>query len=209
MEGGGAEGGPGPLAVAWLAGPQLALSAATLRMYPDGTCHQSACLVQPDSMTASSLPVRSGALPTAIAGGLIAGTLDILYAWLFWTVKAGVSMQRILQSVASGLLGKESFQGGMSTAALGLVAHYFIAVAMAVTYFVVAGRMPVLRQRPLAMGAAYGLLLYVIMNFVIVPLSQASPGSKDPLWVGLSILVHMFCIGVPIALSTQRAYQRF
>lgn len=160
-------------------------------------------------MTASSLPVRSGALPTAIAGGLIAGTLDILYAWLFWTLKAGVSMQRILQSVASGLLGKDSFEGGLITALLGLVLHFFIAVAMAVTYFVVAGRARPLRTRPVVMGAAYGLLLYLIMNLVVVPLSHANSGSKDPLWVGLSILVHMFLIGVPIALATQRGYQRY
>jgi hypothetical protein len=161
-------------------------------------------------MTASTLPVRSGALPTALAGGVIAGTLDILYAWLFWNIKAGVSMERILQSVAAGLLGPASREGGMATAMLGLFAHFFIALSMAATYFVVAGRVPVLRQRPIAYGASYGLLLYGIMNYVVVPLSRAGGGgAKDPLWIGLGILVHMFLVGVPIALATQRAYQRF
>lgn len=160
-------------------------------------------------MTASTLPVRSGALPTALAGGLIAGTLDILFAWLFWTIKAGVSMQRVLQGVASGLLGKESFEGGMTTALLGLLLHYFIATSMAVTWFMVAGRVRPMRQRPIVLGAAYGLLLYLIMNFVVVPLSSASPGSRNPLWIGLGILVHMFLVGVPIALATQRGYQRY
>lgn len=161
-------------------------------------------------MTATTLPARPGALNTALAGGLIAGTLDILYAWLFWNLKAGVTMERILQSVAAGILGPASREMGLTSAMLGLVAHFFIALSMAAAWFFVAGRMPVLRQRPIVFGAAYGLLLYGIMNYVVVPLSRAGGGGpKDALWIGLSILVHMFLIGVPIAIATQRAYQRY
>jgi Na+-driven multidrug efflux pump len=54
----------------------------------------------------------------------------------------------------------------------------------------------------------YGLGLWVVMNYVVLPLSAARPGSKDALWVALSILVHMFLIGVPIAWFTQRAIDR-
>jgi hypothetical protein len=161
-------------------------------------------------MTATTLPARSGALTTALVGGLIAGTLDILYAWLFWNIKVGLSMIRILQGVAAGILGPASKEGGIPTAMLGLVAHYFIALSMAATFYIAAGRLPVLRQRPIALGASYGLLLYLIMNYIVVPLSNApAGGSKDPLWLSLSILVHMFLVGVPIALATQRAYQRY
>jgi hypothetical protein len=45
------------------------------------------------------------------------------------------------------------------------------------------------------------------MNYVVVPLSAAGPGSKDPLWVTLSIAVHMLLIGIPIALAVRRASQ--
>jgi hypothetical protein len=79
---------------------------------------------------------------------------------------------------------------------------------MSVTYFLVARRVPVLGVRPVPFGAAYGLLLYGIMNYVVVPLSNARHGgAKDPLWVALSILVHMVLIGLPIALFTRRALQ--
>ena len=138
-------------------------------------------------------------------GGLIAGSLDILYAGMFWAVKAGVPAQRILQSVAAGLLGPASFQGGAATAALGLVLHYLIATTMSVTYFLAASRYPALHRRPVLSGAAYGLLLYGIMNYVVVPLSAAGRGSRDPLWVALSVVVHMLCVGVPIALAARRA----
>lgn len=140
-----------------------------------------------------------------IAGGLLAGALDILYACVFWGIKADVPARRIFQSVAAGLLGKASFEGGWGTATLGLALHFSIALAMAVTYAAVARRVPALVRRPIVFGAAYGLLLYAIMNYVVVPLSRAGSGSKDPLWVGLSILVHMFLIGVPIAVFARRA----
>jgi len=150
---------------------------------------------------------RSEILPLTfvLAGGLVAGTLDITYACVFWALKRGVPAQRILQSVAAGLLGESSFTGGRATAVLGLGLHYFIALSMAVGYYVVARRWPLLNQRPVRYGAAYGLLLYGIMNYVVVPLSAAGRGSQDPLWIGLSIAVHMFLIGVPIALFVRRA----
>jgi hypothetical protein len=140
-----------------------------------------------------------------LAGGILAGTLDIVYACGFWAVKADVPAQRILQSVAAGLLGKASFTGGAATAALGLALHYMIAVAMSLAYYLAARWWAVLWQRPVTLGAAYGLLLYVVMNFVVVPLSAAGPGSQDPLWVTLTVAVHALFVGIPIAVFARRA----
>jgi hypothetical protein len=145
-------------------------------------------------------------LAPVVAGGLVAGTLDITYACLFWGLKSGVPAQRIFQSVAAGLLGEASFEGGQGTAALGLALHYFIALSMAMVYYRVARRWDLLWQRPFFCGAGYGLLLYVVMNYIVVPLSRAGGGgSKDALWVMLSILVHMLLIGLPIALFVRQA----
>ena len=152
--------------------------------------------------------MTSRPLRFVLAGGLVAGALDITYACVFWAIKAGVPAERIFQSVAAGLLGKDSFSGGWPTALLGLGLHFFIATTMSVTYFLVARRAPILGQRPIPFGAAYGLLLYVIMNYVVVPLSAAPRGGvKDPLWVALSVAVHAVLIGMPIALFTRRALQ--
>jgi hypothetical protein len=153
-------------------------------------------------MTPSS---RAREAAIVLAGGIAAGTFDIVYAWLFWFLKAGVPMQRILQSVAKGLLGSASYEGGASTALLGLVLHYFIATSMAFTYYLVARRWPALARRPWAFGPAYGLLLYGIMNYVVLPLSAAGPPAADRLWTALSIVVHMALIGLPIALAAGQA----
>lgn len=143
----------------------------------------------------------------ALLGGLAAGSLDIVFACTYWALKAGVPARRILQSVAAGLLGKASFDGGWATAWLGLALHFVIAVAMALAYFFLARQWPLLAQRPWSCGALYGLLLYGVMNYVVVPLSAAPPssGPKDLLWVGLSVLVHIGFVGLPIALFARRA----
>jgi len=141
-----------------------------------------------------------------LAGGLVAGALDITYACVFWALKADVPAQRIFQSVAAGLLGKGSFDGGWSTAGLGLALHFFIATLMSLTYYLVARSWPALWRRAVRSGILYGLLLYGIMNYIVVPLSAAGGGGrKAPVWVGLSIVVHMFLIGLPIALFTRQA----
>ncbi len=140
-----------------------------------------------------------------VAGGLVAGTLDLAYACLFWALKRDVPPQRILQSVAAGLLGPASFTGGRASAALGFVLHFGIALSMAAVYWRAALRWPVLGRHPVPCGAAYGLLLYVVMNAVVVPLSAAPRASRDTLWVALGILVHVFLVGLPIAVCVARA----
>jgi hypothetical protein len=142
-----------------------------------------------------------------LAGGLVAGALDITYAWVFWALRAGVSAERILQSVAAGLLGPASFEGGAATAALGLFLQFVIAVTMSAAYYVLAARLMLLRVRPALCGAAYGLLLYGIMNYVVVPLSAAGRGSRDALWILLTVLVHMFLVGIPISFAARQAHQ--
>ncbi|HWC73013.1 MAG TPA: hypothetical protein VG454_03675 [Gemmatimonadales bacterium] len=142
-----------------------------------------------------------------LTGGVVAGTLDIVYAIVFWAIKRGVAPERILQRVAAGVLGSASMTDGWASAALGLFFQYFIAIAMAVAYFLVARRWSALWQRPLLYGAVYGLLLYFIMNYIVVPLSAAGPGSKDPLWIALSIAVHALCVGIPCAIFARLAIQ--
>jgi uncharacterized membrane protein YagU involved in acid resistance len=143
-----------------------------------------------------------------LAAGLVAGTLDIVFACVFWAVKSDVPAMRIFQSVAAGLLGRASFEGGGATAALGLALHYLIALSISLVYYLAAQRWPFLWRQPVLCGAAYGLLVYGIMNYLVVPLSAAGPGSKDPVWVALMIVAHVLLIGIPIALLTRRGTAR-
>ena len=140
-----------------------------------------------------------------LTGGLIAGTFDIVYACTFWAIRAHVAPTRIFQSVATGVLGPASYEGGAATAALGLAFHFFNAITMSVIYWLVSRRLTFLQQRPLLFGPIYGIIIYLVMNYVVIPLSYARRGPDEVVWVGLSVLVHMFLIGTPMALATARA----
>lgn len=126
-----------------------------------------------------------------ITGGLILGTADLVFAMTFWGIQNGISPTRILRSVARGVLGADAFQGGLGTAVLGGVLHYFIATCMALTYHAVSRKYEALIQRPIGYGLVYGVLLYVIMSFVVLPLSAVGlPRFDNVLWVLLSVILH-------------------
>jgi uncharacterized membrane protein YagU involved in acid resistance len=135
-------------------------------------------------------------------GGFLAGTLDILAAFAMGWPR--VAPPRVLQSIASGLLGRAAYQGGARTAALGLLLHFVIAFGAAAVYYVASRQWPVLRRRPVACGLAYGVVVYLVMNLVVLPLSQI--GFRMPAWqtVALLVVIHMVCVGLPIALATAR-----
>ena len=144
-----------------------------------------------------------------VSGGLVAGVIDIAYACIFWAIKAGVRPSRIFQSVAAGLLGRQAATaGGASTAALGLALHFFIALTVAVVYYTGARYAEALWRRPWTFGSLYGVAVFGVMHYIVVPLSAAGGGGVpafDLLWDGLSIVVHAFGIGVPVALAARAA----
>lgn len=143
---------------------------------------------------------RPRAFDTIVRGGVVAALLDIALAMGFWWFYNGASPQVILQSIAAGLLGKESFAGGMGTAALGAFLHLVIACVMAAVYYLGCLRWPVLFRRPIFCGAVYGVLLYLAMSYVVLPLSKAAPLPFIPSWFLASVASHVVLVGIPIAL---------
>src|SRR5688572_26710958 len=134
-----------------------------------------------------------------LLGGLIAGTLDILYAIGFSAMR-GTPPPRLLQFVASGMLGSASFEGGTATAMLGLLLHYLMMLLIAAIFYGLSRQLPFLAPKPVLWGPVFGFLVYWVMNLVVIPLS-ATPNHWRfiPLAFATGILVHMFFIGLPIA----------
>jgi len=141
---------------------------------------------------------------TAALGSGVGGLLDAIYATVLWGFILGGNPTGIWQSVASGLIGKSAFDGGTATAVLGLALHFFIAFVMALVYVLASRRLPVLIARPIVMGMLYGLALYVVMNFVVVPLSAIGFRPLN-LWGAVrALLPHILFVGPAIALITAR-----
>lgn len=152
---------------------------------------------------------RSPAWLEVFLGGLLIAIGDTMFAmsvWFGWSVPGLI---KLFQTIAVGVLGKASFDGGIPAALLGAGLHLFMASMFVLTYTLVSRRAPELLRKPFVYGPLYGVLLYVIMNFVVLPLSRvaAHPTLKHLDWIILSIVAHMV-FGVICVLFARRALQQ-
>ena len=108
-------------------------------------------------------------LTAILLAGFIAGTIDIGAACLI----NGYGPIIICQAIASGVLGKASFHGGLNSAGIGLLLQWGMAIIIAAIYVVATQVLPVLRRAWLVFGLAYGVGIYFVMNLIVVPLSAA------------------------------------
>jgi uncharacterized membrane protein YagU involved in acid resistance len=137
---------------------------------------------------------------------LIAGVLDIAAVFAFWFAR-DVPPEVILRSIATSVQGPAANEGGTASALIGLGLHFLVSLVFAAAYVIVATRMPMLKTRPIVFGLLYGALAYVIMVFGVVPLSLADfdgPWPPPPLNLAVSVAIHLFLFGLPIALVTSR-----
>ena len=155
-------------------------------------------------------PPRRSAARAVLLGGLICGTLDITAALLL-AGSHGVGPIRVFHGIAEALVGPASHRGGIATAALGLLMHFSIATFWAAAFYAVSRRIPVLVERPFVSGPVYGALVFVLMYRVAIPLvvalnalylTEFDRGIPPLRW--RMLLVHMVCVGLPIALAVRR-----
>jgi len=148
-------------------------------------------------------------LMTILWIGLIAGTLDIADNLIFNQFR-GISPIRVFQYIASGLIGMKSFQLGLASVALGVLIHYTIALFWTGVFYTASRKFSILVRRPVICGLLYGVVVYLVMNFVILPLSRVPP---RPAAVTLpsrinAVLALLLFIGLTISLLTRRSITR-
>lgn len=161
------------------------------------------------------MSTRLRILPHSIAwswiflGGLLIALGDAAFAATLWFSWDAAGFTKLFQTIAVGALGKASYAGGTGTAVLGAALHWFMATLFVVAFVLIARRAPRLLHRPFVIGPIYGVLLYAVMNFIVMPLSRvgASPSFKHPDWIAWSVLAHMV-FGTICVLAARRALQR-
>jgi uncharacterized membrane protein YagU involved in acid resistance len=153
----------------------------------------------------TSAPFTTGR--TLLIGGLAVGVLDILKPIVFMLAR-GNSPIRMLQAIASGILGRSSYQGGLQTAALGLLLHFFIAFTVFATYYFASRKLPVLVRYALILGPLYGIAVYFFMQFVVFPLSAIGSVPHPVAAVVDGVLTHIFCVGLPTGIVIHEAARR-
>lgn len=143
-----------------------------------------------------------------LKAGLLVGTLDIAAAFLYYFIKTGKNPLRVLTFIASGILGKAAYEGGNEIQLVGLVLHYIIAITFAFFFFWLFARINGLRKVSLLAGIVYGLFVWMVMNLVVVPLSNVT---KQPFrWEGalINMLILIVCIGIPLSILAKGYYRK-
>ncbi|MCJ9429603.1 hypothetical protein [Kordiimonas marina] len=138
-----------------------------------------------------------------LAGGLVAGFLDISYAIIVYGFK-GVPPVRIFQSVAGGLYGRATYDGGIRTALQGGLLHFAMALVMAAVFVAAYDRLSFLQKKTPLWGMAYGLGLFLVMYLVVMPLSAIGM-IRIPhggYFLG-ALFAHCCLVGLPIALAAR------
>jgi len=102
------------------------------------------------------------------------------------------------------VLGSPDFEGGMATALLGLFCHFFIAFWPATIYFTATRWVTFLLEHAATSGVLYGIAVYFFMNRVVMPVSGAVKFSFSFKMMAIGIVIHIFCVGLPIAITVRR-----
>jgi hypothetical protein len=138
------------------------------------------------------------AIRVILLAGLTCGVLDIACTLTLSRFK-GIAPVRLLQGIASGMLGPKSFEGGRGTAVLGLGIHFFIAVVVAAAYYAASRTLGVLIEHAVLCGLLYGIAVHLFMSFIVLPLSSLKRPFSVNAFVA-QLIIHMFFVGLPISL---------
>jgi uncharacterized membrane protein YagU involved in acid resistance len=145
-----------------------------------------------------------GRSTSVVRAALVIGTIAAVTEMLpVFPIQAalGVSPRLVLQSIASGLLGRPAYFGGAATILLGIALHLLISIVAALLYVIASNRWAGLRQHPWLAGVAYGTVVFAVMRYIVVPLSAvAYTQSTDWGMFATSLAVHIVGFGLPVAL---------
>ena len=146
--------------------------------------------------------MRSSIARPIIVATLVCGTLDILLAVIL-TLMRGREPADMLRFVASGPLPSAPEMGAVG-AVVGLAVHYTLMAVMVAAFVVAVRQRPSLLDWPLVSGALFGLITYVIMNLIVVPLRFPAAWPPKPLSIATQLFAHLILVGLPTALIARR-----
>ncbi|WP_026969711.1 hypothetical protein [Algoriphagus terrigena] len=145
--------------------------------------------------------------PLALVFGsvLLVGTLDILAACIQYYLKTGSGPALVFKFIASGVFGAEAFSAGDSMIVYGLLFHYSIAVSFTIFFFLITTLFPALLKAKVVTGIGYGIAVWIVMNLIVVPISNTPKGEFDWINAGIGMLILIVCIGLPLSFIAAKA----
>ena len=163
-------------------------------------------------MTLSAKSTKANCLPlpaVIILSILVVGTLDLTAAYIDFYIASGKNPFTIVPKyISSAVLGMKAFSGDTGTIILGMGLHYIIAAIFTIFFFLIYPRLGELKSRRFLLGILYGIFMWSIMRFIVVPASNAPlqpPIEWDKALRAISILIVM--IGLPLSFIAYAYYK--
>lgn len=149
------------------------------------------------------------AVRTIIASTLIAGSMDITAAIISFLANGGKEPIKIFYYIASGVFGRDiAYGSGQGMAFVGLLFHYVIAFIWSVFMFLVYPWVKSFLKNKILIGVLYGMFVWVVMNRVVLPISNTPPLPFRLKGAIIGCLILIFCIGMPITLIVDKFYSK-
>ncbi|HMK02832.1 MAG TPA: hypothetical protein VK489_01520 [Ferruginibacter sp.] len=157
---------------------------------------------------------RQTAVSTIIKAGLIAGTLDILLAFLYSYIKRGTSPETVLQYISKVAFpagpggGKNTFTNPVMSTISGLLVHFAIAMGWTILFFILYRLLNLVRLNKIVTGIVYGIFVWAMMSMVILPLWNNKPYVFNAESASINALILIVAIGLPLSIIFNNYYTR-
>jgi len=149
---------------------------------------------------------KSLVMAVAVAG-LVAGVLDGIAACTTYMIRGGQDLMKVWNFVSSGVFGQDGLTGGTPMALAGIFFHMCIAMMWATIYFLIYPRVSWLSRNWVVSGLLYGIVVWVGMNLVVVPLSLTPPSTKTVQGVLIGCSILMVFIGLPVSYFASKYFR--
>ena len=151
---------------------------------------------------------KSKAIRAILVIGFIAAALDILAAFFVYSfIMNVVTPSRILQGIAAGVFGKKIIGNEVVMSMIGLLFHFIIAYGFTLGYFLIYPYVKLLQRNSIVSGIFYGIFVWLIMNLIVLPLSNAYHAPFSLMPALRSVLILILCVGLPISIFTSNYYK--
>jgi len=150
-----------------------------------------------------------GLFKVILLTGLLVGTLDMTSACINVYLSFGMHPVPLFKYIATAIHGKPAMAGGTAEAVLGIALHYAVAYTWTILFFMIYPKMSLMQKSKVATGIVYGLFMWVIMNLVIVPLTNV-PKAKhfNPTQAGINAAILIVVIALPLAFIAGNYYSK-
>ena len=137
---------------------------------------------------------------SGVLAGIAGGIIFMLFVYLTSLLPVHATILSMWQYAASTAFGKAAFASpAFAWAGLGLM--LLAAAGWGVGYAYLAHTKPAVNKQPLISGFIFGLIVYVVMQFVLFSVQALKV--PDALSVYLGVLAATVFFGVPVALAAR------